>query len=77
MRSLQKLDVTFTVTYRLEAVERSGNQLVAHAILPADDLGQPEIGDDQRENDEGGGDQAVAGAGHGNGPEGPPPACTK
>ncbi|MDX0504503.1 NAD(P)-binding protein [Sinorhizobium medicae] len=30
MRSLQKLDVTFTVTYRLEAVERSGNQLVAH-----------------------------------------------
>jgi 2,4-dienoyl-CoA reductase-like NADH-dependent reductase (Old Yellow Enzyme family)/thioredoxin reductase len=30
MRSLQKLDVTFTVTYRLDAVERSGNQLVAH-----------------------------------------------
>ncbi|MGK9334621.1 FAD-dependent oxidoreductase [Sinorhizobium meliloti] len=30
MRSLQKLDVTFTVTYRLEAVEKSGNQLVAH-----------------------------------------------
>jgi hypothetical protein len=27
MRSLQKLDVTFTVTYRLEAVERQGNQL--------------------------------------------------
>ena len=30
MRSLQKLDATFTVTYRLEAVERNGNQLVAH-----------------------------------------------
>ncbi|APH70141.1 NADH:flavin oxidoreductase [Aquibium oceanicum] len=29
MRSLQKRDVTFTVTYRLEAVERSGNQLIA------------------------------------------------
>ncbi|MBP2237523.1 2,4-dienoyl-CoA reductase-like NADH-dependent reductase (Old Yellow Enzyme family)/thioredoxin reductase [Sinorhizobium kostiense] len=30
MRSLQELDVTFTVTYRLEAVAKSGNQLVAH-----------------------------------------------
>jgi 2,4-dienoyl-CoA reductase-like NADH-dependent reductase (Old Yellow Enzyme family)/thioredoxin reductase len=30
MRSLQKLDVTFTVTYRLESVEKSGNQLIAH-----------------------------------------------
>jgi 2,4-dienoyl-CoA reductase-like NADH-dependent reductase (Old Yellow Enzyme family)/thioredoxin reductase len=30
MRSLQKLDVTFTVTYKLDAVEKSGNQLVAH-----------------------------------------------
>ncbi|MCZ7502143.1 NADH:flavin oxidoreductase [Agrobacterium sp. ST15.13.015] len=30
MRSLQKRDVTFTVTYRLEAAERNGNQLVAH-----------------------------------------------
>lgn len=30
MRSLQKLDVTFTVTYRLEAAERSGNQIIAH-----------------------------------------------
>lgn len=30
MRSLQKLDVTFTVTYRLVAVEKAGNQLVAH-----------------------------------------------
>ncbi|MCW8057285.1 NADH:flavin oxidoreductase [Agrobacterium tumefaciens] len=30
MRSLQKLDVTFTVTYRLEAAERNGNQLIAH-----------------------------------------------
>ena len=29
MRSLQKLDVTFTVTFRLEAVERNGNQLLA------------------------------------------------
>ena len=29
MRSLQKLDVTFTVTYRLESVEKSGNQLLA------------------------------------------------
>ncbi|OWV88265.1 NADH:flavin oxidoreductase [Rhizobium sp. R693] len=29
MRSLQKLDVTFTVTFRLEAAERSGNQIVA------------------------------------------------
>jgi len=30
MRALQKLDVTFTVTYRLEAAERNGNQLIAH-----------------------------------------------
>jgi len=29
MRSLQKRDVTFTVTYRLEAVEKDGNQLIA------------------------------------------------
>jgi 2,4-dienoyl-CoA reductase-like NADH-dependent reductase (Old Yellow Enzyme family) len=29
MRSLQKRDVTFTVTYRLEAVRREGNRLVA------------------------------------------------
>ncbi|KQQ80694.1 NADH:flavin oxidoreductase [Aureimonas sp. Leaf324] len=30
MRSLQALDTTFTVTYRLEAVERDGNRLLAH-----------------------------------------------
>ncbi|WP_077965464.1 NADH:flavin oxidoreductase [Ensifer adhaerens] len=30
MRSLQKLDVTLTVTYRLESVEKSGNQIIAH-----------------------------------------------
>lgn len=30
MRSLQKHDVTFTVTYRLESVEKSGNQLTAN-----------------------------------------------
>ncbi|PRH89516.1 N-methylproline demethylase [Labrys okinawensis] len=30
MRALQKLDVAFTVTYRLHAVEKAGNQLVAH-----------------------------------------------
>lgn len=29
MRSLQKLDTQFTVTYRLEAVERDGNELIA------------------------------------------------
>jgi NADPH-dependent 2,4-dienoyl-CoA reductase/sulfur reductase-like enzyme len=29
MRSLQKLDVVFTVTYRLEAVRRDGNELIA------------------------------------------------
>lgn len=29
MRSLQKLNTVFTVTYRLDAVERSGNELVA------------------------------------------------
>ncbi|KAB0677327.1 NADH:flavin oxidoreductase [Aureimonas leprariae] len=29
MRSLQKLDTTFTVTYRLTSVERSGNRLLA------------------------------------------------
>ncbi len=29
MRSLQKLDVTFTVTYRLDSAERSGNQIIA------------------------------------------------
>lgn len=30
MRSLQALDTRFTVTFRLEAVERDGNELVAH-----------------------------------------------
>ena len=30
MRVLQKLDVTFTVTYRLESVEKNGNQLIAN-----------------------------------------------
>ncbi|NTJ62007.1 NADH:flavin oxidoreductase [Agrobacterium rhizogenes] len=30
MRSLQKLDVTFTVTFRLESAERNGNQIVAN-----------------------------------------------
>ena len=30
MRSMQKLDVTFTVTYRLAAVEKDGNHLTAH-----------------------------------------------
>jgi NADPH-dependent 2,4-dienoyl-CoA reductase/sulfur reductase-like enzyme len=30
MRSLQKLDVVFTVTYRLEAAEKRGNQIIAH-----------------------------------------------
>ncbi|MXN45323.1 NAD(P)-binding protein [Shinella kummerowiae] len=30
MRSLQKLDTTFTVTYKLEAAEKSGNQIIAH-----------------------------------------------
>lgn len=30
MRSLQSLDTRFTVTFRLEAVERDGNDLVAH-----------------------------------------------
>ena len=29
MRSLQKLDVTFTVTYRLDSVRRGGNELIA------------------------------------------------
>jgi 2,4-dienoyl-CoA reductase-like NADH-dependent reductase (Old Yellow Enzyme family)/thioredoxin reductase len=29
MRALQKLDVTFTVTYRLDAVRRDGNELIA------------------------------------------------
>jgi NADPH-dependent 2,4-dienoyl-CoA reductase/sulfur reductase-like enzyme len=29
MRALQKLDTTFTVTYRLESVEKRGNQFVA------------------------------------------------
>jgi NADPH-dependent 2,4-dienoyl-CoA reductase/sulfur reductase-like enzyme len=30
MRSLQKLDVTFTVTFRLGVVEKSGNHLIAY-----------------------------------------------
>jgi 2,4-dienoyl-CoA reductase-like NADH-dependent reductase (Old Yellow Enzyme family)/thioredoxin reductase len=30
MRSLQNKDVTFTVTYRLESVEKNGNRLIAH-----------------------------------------------
>ncbi|SDP86889.1 hypothetical protein SAMN05428967_4010 [Phyllobacterium sp. YR620] len=30
MRWLQKLDVTFTVTYRLERAEKGGNQIIAH-----------------------------------------------
>ncbi|MBN8949036.1 MULTISPECIES: NADH:flavin oxidoreductase [unclassified Rhizobium] len=29
MRSLQKLDATFTVTYRLESAEKQGNQIIA------------------------------------------------
>jgi hypothetical protein len=29
MRSMQKLDTTFTVTFRLESVEKQGNQLIA------------------------------------------------
>jgi NADPH-dependent 2,4-dienoyl-CoA reductase/sulfur reductase-like enzyme len=29
MRSLQKRDVTFTVTYRLDSVRREGNRLIA------------------------------------------------
>jgi NADPH-dependent 2,4-dienoyl-CoA reductase/sulfur reductase-like enzyme len=29
MRSLQKLEVTFTVTFRLETAEKSGNQIIA------------------------------------------------
>ncbi len=43
-----------------------------HAVLPADDLGQAEIGDDQREGHEGGRDQAVARPGDRHRPEGPP-----
>jgi N-methyl-L-proline demethylase len=34
MRSLQKLDTTFTVTYRLESVVRDGNQL--RAVIGSD-----------------------------------------
>jgi 2,4-dienoyl-CoA reductase-like NADH-dependent reductase (Old Yellow Enzyme family)/thioredoxin reductase len=34
MRSLQKLDVTFTVTYRLQSVQRAGGRL--HAIVGSD-----------------------------------------
>jgi len=30
MRTLQKLDVTFTVTFRLDQAEKQGNQLLAH-----------------------------------------------
>ena len=30
MRALQKLDVTFTVTWRLEWAEKSGNRIIAH-----------------------------------------------
>ncbi|PWJ86480.1 2,4-dienoyl-CoA reductase-like NADH-dependent reductase (Old Yellow Enzyme family) [Pseudaminobacter salicylatoxidans] len=30
MRSLQKLDVTFTVTFRLDKVTKDGNELIAH-----------------------------------------------
>ncbi|MGO4353340.1 FAD-dependent oxidoreductase [Rhizobium sp. RAF36] len=30
MRTLQKLDVTFTVTFRLDQAEKQGNQLMAH-----------------------------------------------
>lgn len=30
MRSLQKMDVTFTVAFRLEAAEKTGNQILAH-----------------------------------------------
>ena len=32
MRSLQKLDAVFTVTYRLDAVDKSGNELLAHVV---------------------------------------------
>lgn len=37
MRSLQKLDVTFTVTYRLHAVRRDGNHLTA--VIGSDYIG--------------------------------------
>lgn len=30
MRSLQKLDATFTVTFRLESAEKQGNQIIAN-----------------------------------------------
>jgi NADPH-dependent 2,4-dienoyl-CoA reductase/sulfur reductase-like enzyme len=38
MRALQKCDVTFTVTWRLEAVEQSGNRFVAHVGSDYDDV---------------------------------------
>jgi N-methyl-L-proline demethylase len=38
MRALQKLDVTFTVTYRLESVRRDGNELVAVIGSDYDDV---------------------------------------
>jgi NADPH-dependent 2,4-dienoyl-CoA reductase/sulfur reductase-like enzyme len=37
MRSLQKLDVIFTVTYRLESVRRGGNELIA--VIGSDYVG--------------------------------------
>jgi N-methyl-L-proline demethylase len=40
MRSLQKLDVRFTVTYRLKAVQRDGNQL--RAVIGTDYSGHRE-----------------------------------
>ena len=45
-----------------------------HVELPADHLGQAEIGDHQVEHHEGGRDQPVARARDGDGPEGLPPA---
>ncbi len=45
-----------------------------HVVLPADHLGQPEIGDDQIEDHESGRDQAIACARNRDGPERLPPA---
>ncbi|THV24054.1 NADH:flavin oxidoreductase [Peteryoungia ipomoeae] len=45
MRSLQKRDVTFTVTYRLQSVERRGNTLVARIGSDYGDIDREQIVD--------------------------------
>ena len=45
MRSLQKLDATFTVTYRLESAEKQGNQIIATVGSDYGGVSKQRVGD--------------------------------